>query len=337
MSMYYQNGGFEKSNNSNITNNSSGYHFIPTGYHFIPTCYDLSVRADTLNGQLILLVKYLAILFILVTNIAVIVGIVKTKQLQLFSYKLLVVICFTDLFLGVFSVPVSIMVTYRIPSCQLVTVSRQLEIGLGYFAFVNMMCLSLDRYIFVTKQEIYKKLTNNARFMLTLFSSIAISTMITMYSDCAWNTEDFRLQMANQLCLLSCVQGFIFLLMLIMNCLLVRYVRKSAKVMKAKSQNVSRRNYENKVTQTIAIITLIFVVTNFPCLISAIYSAVRLYKRQATINEIGNLFIWVKTPLLLNAGLNGVVVIIKNTKIKGYYRKMFTSRVGTLESSNDLP
>lgn len=301
-----------------------------------PTCYDSSVAPSSINGKLLIFTKCLAVLFILITNVTVIIGIIGTKQANLFSYKLLIVICFTDFFLGVFSVPVSIMVMYKIPSCQLVTMKRLLDIGLGYFSLINMMCLSLDRYIFVTKQEIYKKLTNKARFLLTLFASIALSSLLTIYGHCSWSNKDFLLELANQLCLLASIQAFLFLMMITINVLLVRYVRKNAKVMKSKSQNQTRRNYESKVTQTIAIITIVYLLTNLPCFLSTIYSAVLLYKRHSNRVQAGNLFVWAKIPFLMNAGLNSVVVIMKNTKIKNYYRKKFTNRVGILDSSNDM-
>ena len=122
---------------------------------------------------------------IIVSNTALIYSLYKTQQLTTITNKYILIMNISDLGVGIFVLPLVVVMicvkdTFR--NCIFELCLQYFALLLAYFSFFLLMCISLDRYIHVTKLNKYNQFMNDFRMKVILAVSFVSSAGIACIS-----------------------------------------------------------------------------------------------------------------------------------------------------------
>ena len=121
----------------------------------------------------------------ILANIALIYGLYKTQQLTTITNKFILIMNVSDLCTGLFVLPLVVaMICLKdvIRSCPFELFTQYIALLLAYFSFFMLMCISIDRYIHVTKLNKYNQFMNIFRMKMIAVFSFVISAFIAYLS-----------------------------------------------------------------------------------------------------------------------------------------------------------
>ena len=109
----------------------------------------------------------------------------KTKQLNTISNKLILIMSISDLGLGAIAFPTAVVAPSLggiFKSCIFEKTGTFLLQIFSYFSLLVLTCISIDRYLRVTKMNRYNLYMNKCRMKLMVFISILAAAMVSMVS-----------------------------------------------------------------------------------------------------------------------------------------------------------
>ena len=118
------------------------------------------------------------------SNILLIYTLHETGQFKTISNKLILILSISDLGLGIFVFPPQVIV-YLVEawrSCLIEKVIAFPTVLLAYFSFLILSCISIDRYLQVTKMQQYSLYMNNCRMKMLVIVSFALASAIAVFS-----------------------------------------------------------------------------------------------------------------------------------------------------------
>ena len=270
----------------------------------------------------------------IIANSALIYGLYKTQQLTTITNKFVLIMSFSDLALGIVVLPSMVAMiclkdTFR--NCKLELFVEYGSYLFGYFSFFLLICISLDRYIHVTKLNQYNRFMNDFRMkviiVICFITSAGIAFISTMF-------PSFPLQVAINL---SDAVGISFMFFLYSR--VFRKIAIQAEKLKQmleeqgtqKSTNGERKR-EFSATKTIRIVLGTLLLLYLPYNIS---SAARSYYIKVD-NFTSPLAIeiamyWSYVFLFSNAAINAMIICHGNSVVKRFLLR----RLRPVESSVD--
>lgn len=121
----------------------------------------------------------------ILANSALIYGLHKTQQLTTITNKFILIMNVSDLCTGLFVLPlIVVMICLKdvIRSCAFELFTQYIAFFLAYFSFFMLMCISIDRYIHVTKLNKYNQFMNVFRMKIIVVVSFVTSAFIAYLS-----------------------------------------------------------------------------------------------------------------------------------------------------------
>ena len=281
-------------------------------------CILLFRTKDANVRNTLLTVIYATLIPIIIgANLLLIIGIAKTKQNKLSSSQILFLTLFlSDLTFGVVQLPLQIYLIWKSgdPTC--------LEIQLSVFSITfpvsmsgNILCMiPVDRYISVAHGINHKKFVTNSSLGIIITLMILIS--LTWAASTALFSVDFVFYV------LTACEGTVFMLGISFNIALLRYVR-----LKTKTSLIPPTVLNTALTKTIALIVTIMVATYVPLIITLniVENALMNSTDEEFIEKVVNDLLWALIPSQINPALNSIIYLTRNSRIKRYCYKLFTS------------
>ena len=131
-----------------------------------PLCRTL--LPNTIGRLSQIIIGFTGILFVLLnvmSNVLLIFALHKSKQLRTFSNKIILVMSVSDLSFGIFVLPVLAMfwITGKQRNCLQLKAIEILTVLFGYVTVFTIICISVDRYLHVTKPARYQLIMNFRR------------------------------------------------------------------------------------------------------------------------------------------------------------------------------
>ena len=124
----------------------------------------------------------------IISNSALIYGLYKTQQLTTITNKFVLIMSISDLALGIVVLPSMVAMiclkdTFR--NCKLELFVEYGSYLFGYFSFFLLICISLDRYLHVTKLNKYHQFMNGSRMkiitVICLVTAAGIAYILTFF------------------------------------------------------------------------------------------------------------------------------------------------------------
>ena len=318
---------------------------LPSNHHRIHECTEL-ITSEIIggsNGTALIIVYIVSMFFIVISNMMFIFGLFRTKTKQLFSTQLIfLVISCSDLLAGLVFVPFQLYFIVHIPD-----VSCNLSINRAFwstfpitFSGCLIMFLTIDRYSVVSKTTTRLARANvNDRLVIVY---IVISLMASL-SWSAWHagitfTEPRDIITTNRrmAAFFVSIASFEFVVLgvsLIYNMLIVRTVKKNNE--QSTVSNAMKRKAEHKLSKTILIIGTSLILTYSPSVFATYTIGVtlqelersQLLEKRALLVQITRALLWALILTLINSGLNAVIFITRNSRIRRMFCSMYDRKV----------
>ena len=291
---------------------------------YLPTPECITTFGDDLTSAtniFLTLFDATVIPLIIIANLLSMIGIIKTKRVKYLPSQILFILLFlSDLTFGIVQIPLQIYLLWKKdePTC--------LEIQIRAFSIIfplcvsgtNLFIISLDRYIYVAHDRIYKRIVSNKILALAIFLTVVVSFTWAIMDIVLANTLNIKI-LSQYLVALSAYEGTILVLIVFFNISLLRNV-------KMKRRNTSiKRKLDHRLTKTMIIIVGVMVITYLPSIVTLnITGYALLYSGDSNFTQnLSEALIWSMVPFQLNAVLNSMVYITRNGRIKLYYKRIF--------------
>ena len=284
--------------------------------HRFPRCSSLLRIKDTNLKNVMTVIHASLIPVIISANFLSIFGIIKTKRNAFTSSQILFLTLFlSDLSYGAVQIPVQIYLSWKShdPTC--------FEVVVGTICVTYPICLSgillcvisVDRYIRVVHKRYFQRIVTNKSLSVTITLAIFISFI--------WApAEELGLVKFEILyTVMSVYTGAMLAIGVIFNVALLKHVKQ-----KTKNSSVQQALHWG-LTKTVTLILASLVSAYLPLMITlAITSCVLISSVDQTFIRVSHyaLFFTLILPQV-NAVLNSVIYLARNTRIKRYYCKLF--------------
>ena len=285
-------------------------------------CILLPPPADTYVSNQVITTVYATLIPPIVTfNLLSINGIIKTKRKKLNSSQILFLILFVnDMAIGGLQLPVGIYIFWKKkrPTCFEI----QLDHSLRTFTLImsgSLLCvISIDRYINVVCNNYYKRIVTKKLLPVTI-GLVIITSFIWATLEKFFLVGVDKREMGKGYIALATYCEVLMVINITINVGLLTNVKKQTEIFTA------RQSIGIRLTKTIAIIVVTFVAAYLPTLV--IINIIAYGAMNSTnIEFLQNMLLvhcWVLVPAQLNAVLNSVIYLARNSDIKKYYCNLF--------------
>ena len=289
-----------------------------------PECILLFSTKDK-NERILLTAIYVSLIPLIIgANLLLIIGIIKTKRSKFTSSQILFSALFVnDLAFGVVQLPSKIYLLWKssAPTCfevQLSIFSLSFPLGMSF----NLLCvISIERYFNVVHNIFYTRIVTKKLLAFTI-ACLALISSIWSITDAQFRTRFEIVKLAKVYIALSAYSGTVLVIAIVLNVSLLRNVKR-------KTQNSSvQQTLDSSLTKTIGLIIGMMVAAYLPAIV-AIYIAAYTYINSADrfyIKKRGSVLLWALMPSQINAVLNSVVYLTRNSRMRRYYSKLFNRR-----------
>ena len=256
-------------------------------------------------------------------NSLLIAGITKTKRNKFTSSQILFLTLFlNDLTFGVMQLPIQIYLLWKSgePIC--------LEVQINVFSMTFPVCMSgnilcaitIDRYLTVVHNRFYKRIVTNKSLIVTIFL-VVLTSLIWATLDALFRAADSTKKLAITYIALSGYAGSVLGFTCILNVALLRNVKQKT------GNSFIHQKLDSSLTKTITLILALMMVTYFPTITTiniAAYAFISSTDKQFILKK-ANEFLWALIPIQINAVLNSIIYFTRNSRMRNYYYKLFTS------------
>ena len=275
------------------------------------------------NGKLLIASYSINMVFVCFANLAVIVGLWNTRKKPMTrSTKLFFILSGSDLLIGFVLMPTKI---YQIEVSPNVTCHEILFRDFWtVFPVVHsgliILLVSIDRYLLIVKNVFYKKYFTDSVLFGCVIGNASLSFAWGLWYVFVLKSVK-RHQLAIFFMCLSIFEAVILLSVTIANVSLLKSVQRTAK------ESTLQRNhdrYDQKLLKTIMLISVSLVTCYLPSVIGnccmaffLFYSTNQTHLKYATIAQL-----WLIMPTIINSGLNASILIIRNKKLKDFFKNI---------------
>ena len=305
-----------------------------------PKCFTFTrTRQAGVIGEPLFVIYASLIPLIVGANLLSIFGIIKTKRKNFTSTQILFLTLFlSDITIGVVQIPIQIYIKWGSsnPSCfqtQLNAFLRAFPVSMSG----TILCIiSIDRYMNVVYNAFHKRIVTK-RLLAIVFILVVLISAMWGTLDAQLKTETHVTKAAHFYIALSAYTGTILATGVVFNVALLRNVKQ-------KTQHSSvQQALDARFTNTIAIIVFVMVTAYLPLLIVFSFAGYALNHPadRKSIQKKGANVLWTMISPQINAVLNSVIYVARNSRMKRYYYKLFhcetEKRIGDIGDQRPAP
>ena len=254
---------------------------------------------------------------IIIANLLSIIGIIKTKKNKFTSSQILFLALFlSDMTLGGVQLPLEIYLIWKSgkPSC--------LEIDISQFLIVfpiamsgNILCvIPIDRYIHVAHSIRHERIVTNKILKITMILMVLVS--------CAWAASTAFFYVNFIFFILAACEGAVFIVGVSFNIAILINVKSQTKNSSCATHSIKRKFNKNNITDCRYYADYVHTVN---CAFKH-HSVCRNWTNLTSIIRVVKNLRCSLIPSQLNAILNSVIFISRNSRMKRYYYNLLNCR-----------
>ena len=294
----------------------------------------MSLASIELNRlQHFLLAAAYAVLSVVTTasNLTLILSLHRTGQLNTISNKFILIMNISDLCLGIITFP-TLMIIFavkdRFQSCPFEKASAYSVLLFAYFSFLVLTCISLDRYLRITKMNRYNLYMNNFRMRAVILSSFALANAIAVISLVHPSFEQQIVSVFIGLFFMTfLIVVYVFLLKKLRTHIKGITTRHSTistvtKPVSSRSEDATRSQLS--ATKTIQVLLTFMLVSYAPFhIMSAWWTYHKFLKRTEPGLTLDVVYAWSCFVAVFNASGNAWIIIYGNKRCRNYIWSIF--------------
>ena len=267
------------------------------------------------------------------SNAALMYGLYKTKQLTSITNQFIIIMNISDVGMGIIVLPmmtamVSLTETFR--NCQFEFIMQFIYFLFAYFSFLMLMCVSLDRYIHVTKLNKYNQFMNPFRMRLLVFSSLVLSLIVAYVS---YAFQSFWLQFGlNFVDLIGVSLMFLMYTMIFRKISIhIQRIHRTFENLESDQAKTRATNLEVSATKTVRLALGALLVLYLPYNICSVtWAYYRFNLNVFPPHQLNVATYWSYLIVLSDATVNAVLIGLGNTAVRRYLANKFR---GVVQSS----
>ena len=283
------------------------------------------------------------------SNSALIYGLLKTQQLTTITNKFILIMNISDLCTGIFVLPlivVMICLKDTLRNCNFELFVQYVALTFGYFSFFMLMCISTDRYVHVTKLNKYCQFMNTRRMKIVIVVSFVCSVLMSYLPI---GLPIFWLKVALHLSDLIGVSLMLFLYSLVLRKLAIHsenFKRMRQELGRSESRSRETRK-ELSATKTIRFVLGALVVLYLPYNVCSVAWTYYKYDRKVNPPFLLNVVTyWSYIFVFSNTAINATIFGYGNSAVRRYIFNRFfrvgnqimpSGANGTVKQSETVP
>ncbi|XP_065065759.1 type-1 angiotensin II receptor-like [Rhopilema esculentum] len=275
----------------------------------------------------------------IISNAALIYGLYKLEQLDTITNKFILVMNISDLGTGIFILPsIAVMAALKnkFRNCVFEKVIQCTAFLLAYFSFFMLMCVSLDRYLHVTKLKKYNKFMNEFRMKVIVVFSFVTSAIIA-YISIAF--PSFPLQVALNLSDLFGVLFMFILYSVVFHKILINAERVKNMLRDAGEDSGNRETRrEISATKKIRYVLGALLVLYLPYnIFSAIWTYYKFQEKKNPPLTTNTLEYWSYIIVFFNASVNAILFAYGNSVVRRFLIGcIFRNQIAPMSAVSDV-
>ena len=273
---------------------------------------------QNVNGTILTVIYTFSSVFITIFNVALILGLMKTKKhlpnrkLSRSNY-LFIFLSSCDILIGVIHMPFKIYLnqTSTTTTCAEAGVQVFWNVFLTTLAGMTICLIALERYLYITNKPFYSRYITSSFIKIWIMIEVLVALTWSLWYTFVSQTQSNKSHGSFMFCL-AIFEGFILSSVIVINIKLVRYVKERAQITE---EHFDAKNaiYQKKVSKTILIISIILMIY----IMSGDGGDTSMMKY---------VIMWVIVPADLNSGINALVYILRNKDIVQFYKSLVKKR-----------
>ena len=298
------------------TTHSREVESTPSSDHMCQYMLSLS-HVTTLNGKFEIVVFIFLFLLIVSSNTVLIYSMIKTNEIKTNTSKFMMALSVGDLVAALALIPTHIAIVHlQRFSCIGYSIKQFFEVFLGTSATLLTFGMGFDRYLFISKPHLHSSLESKVPPVL-LIGFVVIYTISFAFGGCvvALVYSSASMRFATVFNLVSIVVYVLVLSSsLLVNGLLLSYIRKQTKQIRRLSNTHIQSSYQQRATKTVAFISCIQFMTIAPWLISLLFMTFGIGEDEFILHAdtIYYVHLWLKMPMFVYSFLNSLVFLFRN-------------------------
>ena len=305
----------------NATTTSSGTLF-PTENN--EACYRIFNEDRFNNWNRISLLSFLifSFCFITISNILLIHGLRQTNKTFSVTTKLFIFLSCSDLVTGLITCPIQILMLAlgEQSPCLLVGIQAFFNAFTPLLSMFTLLTMSMLRYASM-QRPLKRTSEKNIYFSLLLQASVALSLTVwyvtTSQESATTKSLGIFLIVVTALCVIVNGASVAINVFLHFSLSKKRPIRKNSTVSRSK---------QREATNTLLLLSIILVFCYFPNGVAFGIIGYHVMANNSLRTTYRDYVPWAHIPMVLNAGINSFVYIIRNRRIRNYYRDVLTGR-----------
>ena len=330
-------------NNNNSYDGNNDTDITTSAISILFNVYSSANQASLLHNTIAAVTLSLISIFVLVSNCTVIAGISQRRIWRRRSLRFFVLLVVTDLLVGLLTLPIHVVI-YAVPSVlgDATTTSESDLVSLTRFfltfpiilSMMTVFLITLDRFFAIVKTPVHKQYATNRFVFIVIATSILLALTWGILSlTVLYKT---RLAMVVSMVTLGAVKTAIFISVCVLYRVVMRAVQRTATTTRVSfvSNVSSPPNYDRAFSKLSLIICAAFMTCHLPSIVAHFYIAHKVYWYTKTNLVCFYMVTWTNVPMFLNSGINGVLLVYGNRKLKRWF---MTVCEGIFEMSRGMP
>ena len=284
-------------------------------------------EAGIVHNRLVAILLAFVACFVICSNTLVIVGVVRRRIWRMKSMRFFFFLIFSDMLIGLITLPLHVVIyastkVTRHPRSELIFVVKFFRSFPLMLSLIGVLLIAIDRFLAILKPNIHKTYITN-RFVWLLMIAMVIISAVWACITCSVLNKTPSTHFTS-LVTLGVFKSIIFVSVTFIYHLVIKSVRRTANTTRTSFVNAisSPLSYDRALSRLSLIITISFLLCHLPSTISHFYVADLIYKDTQTLMLAFYLVTWTSLPMFLNSGVNGVLLIYGNKKLKRWFLKV---------------
>lgn len=272
-------------------------------------------------------------LFIIISNILLILGLRKNYRKKMtLSKKLFLFLSISDLITGLVTVPFQLSMVFfgSQATCFQVQLQAFFNTLTPALSMFTILTISIVRYVSVARPTFYKRNTNSRWIFVVLAVQFVFSTGMAVW----YVTSTTRRHLGSFLIFVTLFCFAIIGSAVLLN--IVLYIKLNSNSYSTSVSDHKQKTYQKRVTKTIAIISVILSISYLPN--GIVFGLVGYFVIvNGSYVDLYQVYIpWFFLPMVLNAGVNSVIYMWRDTKISRYLRMLFLTTFRCIKSKETV-
>jgi len=298
-------------------------------YKLLVQCSSLynPINVTDLHMVASIIIFAMAALFIVTANVVLVYGLMKKKVWRLRSTRFFLFLIWSDLLVGFVTVPLVIGIftaTALFDNCNYVHVTNVMLEFPSLLSATTVLLIAADRFFAIKKKRLHVRYATTRVFVFLIVANIFCSLPLSFITYYLLN--DYNTGQAIALIFLGMYKSFIFVSITTIYHVVWKFVNTTAKRTRksfCSTDSSTPPQYDHSIHRMTLFVSISLVTCYLPSTIANFYAAFCKLTNQEHLVKFYYIETWTVLPMYINSGLNGVLFICRNKRIRKWFLKVF--------------